>query len=107
MAEDLVAILCGGALLIVFAVLLLLGLRALKPYAYRRRSEGTNTCLTITAKRNLHKVTVTASFGGEEMTFERARVRKGQSVDFVFPSSDKKAKLVVEIEPGKPHSSEV
>jgi hypothetical protein len=107
MAEDLIPIFCAGALLIVFAVLLLLGLRALKPYGYSRRAEGTNTCLTIKAKRNLHKVTVVASFGGEEVTFERARVRKGQSVDFVFPSSEKKARLVVEIEPGKSQSSEV
>jgi hypothetical protein len=107
MEDDFLTLGCAGALLVVALIILVLVILGLRPYTIRKKKEGSNTCLTIRAKRNLAKVTVVARLGDEEVTFERKRIRKGQSVDFVFPSSDKKAKLIVEVESGNARTAEV
>lgn len=107
MEEDLLPTICAGALiLLALAVVVFLALN-LKPFTYEKRKEGNNTCLSVTAKRNLNKVSVTASAGGEDITFERRRIRKGQRVDFVYPQSQKPAKLIVEVESGHVQAVEV
>jgi hypothetical protein len=98
---------CAGLLILGAVIALVFVILNLRAFSYSKRKEGGNTCLTVRAKRNLARVCVVARFGDEEITFERKRIRKGQSVDFVFPSSDKKAKLTVEAEVGAPHSVEV
>ncbi len=98
---------CAGLLILAAIAVLAMIILNLKAFTYTKRKEGANTCLTVTAKRNLARVSVIARFGEEEITFERKRIRKGQSVDFVFPRSDRKARLVVESEVGSPHTVEV
>jgi len=98
---------CAGLLILGAIIVLAMVILNLKAFSYSKRKEGTNTCLTVMAKRNLARVSVVARFGDEEITFERKRIRKGQSVEFVFPQSDRKAKLTVESEVGSPHTLEV
>ena len=108
MSEDDILIMgCAGILILIVAGIIAFVILGLKAFSYEKRKEGSNTCLTVTAKRNLTKVTVQASFGNEEISFERKRIRKGQSVDFVYPSSDKPARLIVESETGRPHAVDV
>jgi len=92
-------LIAGSAILIILiaAGLILLNLRA---FSFRKAIQGQNISITITAKRNLDKLTVIAIVDGEEVKFERRRVRKGQSVDFVFPSEGKKARIIADLESG-------
>lgn len=93
---------CVGAFIIALLILLLLLILHKRPFKYQKTSHGLNTTLTITANKNLHKVTVEAQFGSEEIKFERKRIRKGMTVDFTYPKSDKPAKIIVEVDQGKP-----
>ena len=103
---DIVTISCA-AIVVLAVIAVAVFLFGRKAFTYKKGKEGANTCLTIYAKRNLAKVVVVARFGGEEIKFERKRIRKDQSVDFVFPSSEKKIKLVIEAEPGNEHHFEI
>lgn len=105
--DDLLIMGCAGILILVAVGVIAFVIIGTKAYGYEKRKEGANTCLTVFAKRNLARVTVQARFANEEIKFERKRIRKGQSVDFVFPSSDKPARLTVETETGSPHSVDV
>ena len=99
--------LCAGALILgVIAVLAFLIFGA-SAFSYRKKAEGANTSLTVTAKRNLNRVSVVAHAGEEEITFERKRIRKGQNIEFVYPSSKTPAKLTVEVESGSVRVVEV
>jgi hypothetical protein len=106
MADEL-ALLCGGALILLALAVIAFVLRNPRAFIYQKRKEGENTIITITARRNLERVSVLARFGGEEVYFERKRIRKGQTVDFSFPSSDNKAKITVDLDSGKHQVSEV
>jgi hypothetical protein len=105
--DDILVMGCAGILVLIAIGVIAFIILGLKAFSYEKRKEGGNTCLTIRAKRNLAKVSVQASFGNEDILFERKRIRKGQSVDFVFPSSDKPAKLVVETDSGASQTIEV
>ena len=105
--EDILTIVCAGALIISAIAVVAFIVLNLKAFTYEKKKEGSETCLTVNAKKNLAKVTVQARFGSEEIKFERKRIRKGQSVDFVYPHSEKKAKLIVEPESGSPQTIEV
>ncbi|MFH0737116.1 MAG: hypothetical protein V1827_00105 [Candidatus Micrarchaeota archaeon] len=105
--DELLSLSCAGVIVLAILILVLFFAFGMKPYSYKKKKEGQNTCLSIMAKRNLSKVTVIARFGSEEIRFERKRIRKDQSVDFVFPQSDKKIKLVVETDPGNERTIEV
>ncbi len=105
--EDLLPLICAGSLILIAVAIIAFIALGMKPFSYSKRKEGQNTCLTITARRNLAKASVVARFGTEEVRFERKRIRKDQSVDFVFPASDKKAKLIVEVDPGNEQTLEV
>ncbi len=98
--EEMLAYLCiGGIAFLVIVVLSLLVLGS-GPFTYRKRVEGQNTCLTVTAKRNLSRISLLAKVGDDEITFERKRIRKGQSVDFAYPVTKNPGRLTVEVEPG-------
>jgi hypothetical protein len=97
---------CGGLGIALIVVLILIAL-SIKPVQYKKKIEGPNTCITIIAKRNIDKVTVKTTVYGDEMNFERKRIRKGQHVDFVFPTPEKKIKLIVEVESGNQRVFEV
>ncbi|MBI5046913.1 hypothetical protein HZC07_04255 [Candidatus Micrarchaeota archaeon] len=100
--SEVLPILCGGVALIIVLVLIILNLRS---FSYSRKDDGNSTCITITAKRNLERITLIVPLGKETLKFERKRIRKGVSVDFVFPRSKKQAKLIVEAESG--HAQEL
>ncbi|MCI0504408.1 hypothetical protein L0Y65_06930 [Candidatus Micrarchaeota archaeon] len=105
--DDILVMGCAGILILAAIGVIAFVIMGMKAYSFEKRKEGANTCLTVIAKRNLSKVTVQARFGNEEIKFERKRIRKGQSVEFVYPASDKSARLTVETETGSPHSVEV
>jgi len=98
--EELVTAVCAGTLIIVLLLALVLIVLGSKSFTYRKKTEQGSTCLTVTAKKNLSRVLVVARVGSEDIRFERKRIRKGQSVDFVYPASKKPAKLTVEGETG-------
>lgn len=98
--EDLLPMVCAGVLILLALIVVIFITVSLKPFTYEKRKDGNNTCLTLTAKRNLNRISVLARLDNEEITFERKRIRKGQSVDFVYPASQKTSKLTVEAESG-------
>ena len=104
---DVQSAICAGAVILIGLAVIIFILWNMKPFSTKKRTEGTNTALTVTAKRNLDKVTVIARFGNEEVNFERKRVKKGQSIEFVYPSSKKPAKLIVEVGSGHVLAAEV
>jgi hypothetical protein len=92
---------CAGALIIVALLVIVLILKGIRPFTYQKKTDGGTTMLTVTAKRNLNRVSVLAKFGSNEsVTFERRRIRKGQGVEFVYPASKAPARLTVEVESG-------
>ena len=92
---------CAGAIILLCLAIVVYLLFGSKPFTYHKIVGADNTDLAITAKRNLRKISVIAKFDREEVKFERKRIRKGRTVDFVYPSSKRRAKIVVEEESGK------
>lgn len=105
--EEVVTAVCAGALLLALLLVIILMLLGSNNFTYRKRSEGGNTCLTVTARKNLNRVLVVAATGSDVITFERKRIRRGQSIDFIYPASKKPAKLTVEAESGSVRVVEV
>ena len=104
---DLLPIVCFGGLLLLIVILVALLALGSGAFSYRKRSEGHNTCLSITARRNIARVCLIVKIGNDDITFERRRIRKGQSVDFVYPATKNPGKLTVEVEPGNVRTVEV
>jgi hypothetical protein len=108
MSDDLAVMgVCAGAAILALLVVLVIFIIRNKPFRYKKKTTDKNTTLTVMANRNLYKVTVEARFGGDSIKFERKRIRKGQTVDFTFPASNKPTKLTVEVESGKQKVFEV
>jgi hypothetical protein len=98
--EELIPFLCLGGLVFMFIILFALLLLGSGPITFRKRTEGANTCLTVTARRNIARLCLVTKDNDEEVTFERRRLKKNQSIDFVYPASKSPGRLTVEIEPG-------
>ncbi len=107
MAEDPLTLMCAGTIALIIAAGIVLFLLGRRSFAIQKRRQGSETIITVVAKRNLERVSVLARFDGEEVQLERRRVRKGQSVDFSFPYSEKKTRIIVVAESGNPQSVEV
>lgn len=108
MTEDqTLPLICGGTIILAAIAIIALFIYNLRSFTWRKQRQGTDILMTVTAKRNLASVTVLARFDGDEVKFERKRVRKGQSIDFSFPYSDKKTKIIVEAESGSVRTVEV
>jgi len=105
--EDTLSLVCAGVLLIAAIAAMIYLVSSLKAFTYSKKKEGGNISLTVKAKRNLNRVSVVAWSEDGDVDFERRRIRKGQSIDFVYPYSDKKAKLVIEAESGNAQILEV
>ncbi len=98
---------CIATTVIFCAIVIAYFLFSSKSFKYDKEIEENKTKLTITANQNLKKISVIAKFGNESITFERKRIRKGQTVDFVYPVSKKPARLTVVEESGKEKICEV
>jgi hypothetical protein len=98
---------CAGALILLSLAIVVYLLFGRRPFTYSKRAGEKNTDLAITARRNIRKVSLTVKAENEDMTFERGRIKKGQTVDFVYPSSKERAKLTVEDESGKKKAYEI
>ncbi|MFH1785571.1 MAG: hypothetical protein ABH842_04020 [Candidatus Micrarchaeota archaeon] len=107
MEDEITILLCNGGLVLALIIVIILFSISLKPFKYKKKLEGKNTCLTITAKKNIDRVVVKIWVSGEQMVFERKRIRRGQQIDFVFPTSKKPIKLMVEVEAGNQRVFEV
>ena len=105
--EDLIPLACFGGLLLLLIILFALLALGSGSFTYRKRSEGQNTSLSVTARRNIARICLVVNVGGEDVTFERKRIRKGQSVDFVYPATKNPGKLTVEVESGNVRVVEV
>ena len=98
---------CAGILILVCLLIAVYFLFLKKPVKFSKTVGERNTTIEVIANQDLDKVSLIASFGGEKIKFERKRVRKGMTVDFVYPSSKDPAKLVVEIGKGKEQAFEL
>jgi hypothetical protein len=99
---------CAGtvALVCIIAIIYIL-VGGLKPFRYKKTAMGNQTSLVVIANHDLFRIGVVARFNHEQITFERKRIRKGQSVEFVYPRSDQKAKLTVEVVSGHLQAYEI
>jgi hypothetical protein len=107
MEYNVLNVICGACLSLALILVLVLIILNLRPFNYKKKIEGQNTCLTIMAKRNIDRVAVQTWIGNDMIDFERKRIRKGQKIDFVFPTPDKKIKLIVEVEAGRQRAFEI
>ncbi|MDD5339994.1 MAG: hypothetical protein PHV13_01965 [Candidatus ainarchaeum sp.] len=98
---------CAGTVILLCVIALIYVLLGFRKFSYRKKDMGSQTSLVVKANRDLFRIAVVARFNKEEITFERRRIRKGQSVEFVYPRSDQKAKLIVEAESGHARAYEV
>jgi hypothetical protein len=98
---------CAGTVILLCIIALIYVLLGFRKFSYKKKSMGNQTSLVVVANRDLFRIAVLARFNKEEITFERRRIRKGQSVEFVYPRSDQKAKLIVEAESGHARAYEV
>ncbi len=107
MDASILIVLCNAGLVIaLIAVIVLIALN-MKPFKCEKKTEGPNTCLTITAKKNLDRVAVKVWMDSGSKVFERKRIRKGQRVDFVFSTPKKPVELIVEVEGERQRAFEV
>lgn len=91
---------CGGLLLVILIIVIGLIAFGSRPFAYKKRVEGANTTLTVTARKNITRISLAVKVGTEDVTFERRRVRPEQTVEFVYPTSPDPAGLTIELESG-------
>ncbi len=98
---------CAGTVIVLCVIALIYVLLGFRKFSYKKKNMGTQTSLVVLANRDLFRIAVVARFNKEEITFERRRIRKGQSVEFVYPRSDQKARLTVEVESGHARTYEV
>ena len=106
-ALNAVAYLCAGTVILLCLLAIVYLILGTKPFKYKKKTYGNSTSLTVTANRDLFSISVVASFDKETITFHRKRIRKGQSVEFVYPHSSQPAKLTVEVESGRARVFEV
>jgi len=99
--EELFFNVCGGVLLLVLIAVIVLIAFGSRPFTYSKRVNGPNTTLTVTARKNITRISLTVKVGGEDVTFERRRVRTDQEVEFVYPTSPDRAGLIIELESGR------
>ena len=99
--EELFLNACGGVLIIILAAVLALIAFGSRPFTYRKRVEGANTTLTVTARKNITRISLMVNVGGEDVAFERRRVRADQEVEFAYPTSPDRASLTIELESGR------
>lgn len=91
-----IAEICVGAGILLLVLLVFYLLFFTMPFRYVKRVHKDTVCINVIAKKSLKKVTIVA----DDITFERKRIRQGQTVEFDYPASKKPAKLIVELEEG-------
>ena len=97
----------GTVVLLCLIAIVYLVVGGFRQFSYRKKAIGNQTSLSVKANRDLFRIGVVARFNNEEIAFERRRIKKNQSVEFVYPRSDQKAKLTVEAESGHARVYEV
>ena len=92
----------GGSIVLILLILVYLLLFS-KPFTYVKRSHSGTTYLSITARKNLSSISVKAG----DISFRRQRIKKGQTIEFDYPSSNKLAELTIELSQGNIQKFEV
>ncbi len=101
--NDLILQVCIGSFVLFLLLVLVFLILRNRPFSIKKNVGENMTDITFTANKPLHKITVKSS----EITFQRSKLKKGQVVDFSFPNSEKKTKIIVEKDPGKEKEYEV
>jgi len=92
---------CVAAVVIICLILVVYFLLfSSRRVTWKKTSQGANTSLKVNVGRDIRHVSLVAKFGGEKITFHRTRIKKGETVEFVYPSSEEPAILTVEVESG-------
>ena len=94
---------CVGSSIILIILLIVLLIIRSRPFSARKTKGEHLDTLTITANKNIHKITVKSN----DIVFARAKIRKGQTVDFSYPKADSKTQVTVEVDQGKPKTYEL
>ncbi len=98
---------CAGTVVLLCLVAIIYIVLGLKQFGYRKTVHGNSVSLSVSANRDIFRVAVAAPCDGGDVNFERRRIRKGQTIEFVYPRSNRKAKLTVEAESGRARVYEV
>ena len=94
---------CVGSSIVLIILLIILLIIRSRPFTARKTKGEHLDTLTILANKNIYKITVKSN----DIIFARAKIRKGQTVDFTYPKSDSKTQVIVEVEQGKPKTYEM
>jgi hypothetical protein len=100
MIETIIAAVIG--LIVVAAVLYFIWKKTQAAVSYYKESDKSTTTIHVNANCNLRSITViNKQRNGEVMKFVRKDLGKGEEVEFSFPRSASKQKIIVECEKGK------
>ena len=69
----------------------------------RKTIDAGRSKVTIKANRQIRHLTVSDIVAGYPITFNRAGVAKGEKLEFIYPFSNEKAKIIIEDEKGSRH----
>ena len=76
------------------------------PADFRKTIENGKSKVVVKANKNLRKVVLVEFIDGEEMMLSRENVAKNERIEFVYPHSMERAKLIIEDEKGE-HAMDV
>lgn len=89
---------CAGLLVLACIVIIVYLLAFSKPLTIKKKTEGSTVQVIVKAKRDIPSIELSA---GKNISFVRKNIKKGQEVEFSFPSSETPAKMLVELGKGK------
>ncbi|MFH1394213.1 MAG: hypothetical protein ABII71_01490 [Candidatus Micrarchaeota archaeon] len=89
---------CGGLLVLACLAVMAYLLFFSKPIKITRRVSGSVVHVVVKANRDISKIELSA---GNDISFVRKNIKKGQEVEFTYPASEKPAKMAIELGEGK------
>jgi|GEM_PF-6499417 len=85
---------CASLLVILCLVVIVYLIFFSKPVKITKRVSGSVVHITVKANRDIEQIDVTA---GKDIGFIRKHVKKGQEVEFTYPTEESPAKLVIQL----------
>jgi len=90
-----------GIIVAALAVIVFLIFFLRKPYKWKKWIKGDRTVFVFEAGKDLKGIELHVRQGKEEMTFKRKNLKKGETVEFVYPVSTELATLMVDDDGGR------
>ena len=94
-----ILILIAGAVVLLCSLVICYLFLFSKPFSFSKTIKDDSASLIFSTRRDIQRVLLSCGSGKCEIKFERRNIRNGETIEFVYPLSLEKAKLVVEMGP--------